>query len=61
MFSGEAIGESLRNLSRAAVLPGDILMIFTNLVFLYIWWQTLRAPHHSYRGVILCRGFGWTR
>ncbi|MGO9262922.1 MAG: hypothetical protein ACLQU1_42580 [Bryobacteraceae bacterium] len=45
MFSGEAIGESLRNLSRAAVLPGDILMILTNLVFLYIWWQTFRAPH----------------
>jgi len=44
MFSGEAIGGSLRNLSRASVLPGGVLMVFTYLVFLYIWWQTFRAP-----------------
>lgn len=44
MFTGEAIGESLRSLpSRAGVLPGSILMMLTNVVFLYIWWQTFRA------------------
>jgi hypothetical protein len=53
MFTGEAIGESVRTLSTAAhsfaVLPSNILMILTNLAFLYIWWQTFRAP----RGVPL--------
>jgi hypothetical protein len=48
MFAGEAIGESLRTLSTAAhsiaLLPGNILVIITNLAFLYIWWQTLRVP-----------------
>lgn len=44
MFTGQAIGESLRSLSRAAVLPGDLLMILMYLTFLYIWWRTLRAP-----------------
>jgi len=47
MFTGEAIGESVRNLeshASALALPGSILVVVTNLVFLYIWWQTLRAP-----------------
>jgi hypothetical protein len=43
LFCGEAIGESLRSLSRSAVLPGGILMILTYLVFLFVWWQTLRV------------------
>jgi hypothetical protein len=46
MFAGEAIGESLRNLSRAraVILPGSVLVMIINLLFLYIWWQTFRAP-----------------
>jgi len=41
-FTGEAIGQSLRNLSPTAVLPGSVLVMLTNLVFLYIWWQAFR-------------------
>lgn len=44
MFTGEAIGESIRTLSAGAVIPGGILMIVTNFAFNYIWWQTFRAP-----------------
>jgi hypothetical protein len=47
MFTGEAIGESLRNMSRSVVLAGGVLMVLTNLVFLYIWWQTLRAARSA--------------
>lgn len=52
MFCGEAIGESLRNMSHSVVLTGDVLDLITNLVFLYIWWQTFRATrtvHSSLR------------
>jgi hypothetical protein len=47
MFTGEAIGESLRNLGKkgsAIALPGGVLVMIINLLFLYIWWQTFRAP-----------------
>ena len=44
MFTGEAIGESMRTLSSSAVTAGGILMIVTNFAFNYIWWQTFRAP-----------------
>jgi len=47
MFAGEATGEALRNMSRSVVLAGGILMVFTHLAFLYVWWQTLRA-HRSF-------------
>ena len=43
MFTGEAIGESLRSLSPRLVFQGDIFMIVTYLVFLYIWWQAFRT------------------
>ena len=43
MFCGEAIGESLRNMSRSVVVAGDVLMLATNLISLYVWWQTFRA------------------
>lgn len=45
MFTGEAIGESLRNMSRSVVTAGGILMVLTSWVFLYIWWQTFRATN----------------
>ncbi len=48
MFTGEAIAESLRTLStkahQLAIIPAGVLMIATNLAFLYIWWQTVRVP-----------------
>jgi hypothetical protein len=48
MFTGEAIAESLRTLSTAshtlAIIPAGVLMIATNLAFLYIWWQAVRVP-----------------
>jgi len=47
MFAGEAIGQSVRSLANqhsAITLPGSILVMLTNLAFLYIWWQTFRVP-----------------
>ncbi|MGA2268159.1 MAG: hypothetical protein ABSH44_06775 [Bryobacteraceae bacterium] len=50
LFTGEAIGESARELamrshSRPISLLGNSLIMLTNLLFLYIWWQALRrAP-----------------
>jgi hypothetical protein len=48
LFTGEAIGESTRILairshSRPISLFGNSLIMMTNLLFLYIWWQALRA------------------
>jgi hypothetical protein len=43
-FAGEAIGESLRSMSHTTEVAGGILSMLTNLVFLYLWWQTFRAP-----------------
>jgi hypothetical protein len=55
-FTGEAIGASirqlaLRNRSRSISTAGNVLIMLTNLVFLYIWWQALRtAPARDPRG-----------
>jgi hypothetical protein len=48
LFTGEAIGESTRDLaigshSRPISLFGNSLIMATNLLFLYIWWQALRT------------------
>jgi len=57
LFTGEAIGESTRILairshSRPISLFGNSLIMMTNLLFLYIWWQALRAaPAHEQPGV----------
>jgi len=42
-FSGEAIGQSLRSLSRVLVWPGNLLIVFSDLACLYVWWRTFRA------------------
>jgi hypothetical protein len=47
-FTGEAIGGSLRQLSqrdhsRALARSGAILMMVSNLVLLFIWWQAFRT------------------
>lgn len=39
---GTAIGQSLRQLSARTVNLGDIILVVTHLLCLYIWWQTLR-------------------
>ena len=46
-FTGEAIGGSLRNLATGSqshvwMLPGNVLIMLTNLAAMYIWWQTFR-------------------
>jgi hypothetical protein len=41
-MAGEAIGHSLRQLSRAAILPGDLIIVLSQLLCLYIWWQAFR-------------------
>jgi hypothetical protein len=59
LFTGEAIGESTRDLairshSRPISLFGNSLIMATNLLFLYIWWQALRAaPARPQPGVTL--------
>jgi uncharacterized membrane protein len=47
-FTGEAIGHSLRNLSRshrsyAILYSGNAVVVLTYLAFLYILWQTFRT------------------
>ena len=49
-FSGEAIGHSLRQLSRATVLLGSVCVVVANLVCLYVWWQAFRAPEEDTAG-----------
>jgi len=43
-FTGEAIGEALRNLSNSAIIvnAGDMLIVISDFVALYIWWQAFR-------------------
>jgi hypothetical protein len=50
-FAGEAIGQSLRQLSRATVWPGNFIIVLANLLCLYSWWQTFRtAPVETTTG-----------
>jgi hypothetical protein len=49
MFTGEAIGNSVRQLSLASrsltiVYIGDVIKVVSNLVFLYMWWRVFRKP-----------------
>src|SRR5450432_2640425 len=46
-FTGEAIGGSLRQLaqkdrSHALALSGGLIMMLSNLVFLFVWWRAFR-------------------
>jgi hypothetical protein len=41
-MAGKAIGHSLRQLSRSTQLTGDLILVFTHLLCLYIWWQAFR-------------------
>ena len=51
-FTGQAIGEAIRNLaqrnrSSSISFAGGVLMIITNLMFLYIWYQALRSNQRT--------------
>jgi hypothetical protein len=41
-FAGTAIGHSLRQFGQAVVPFGNVILVLSNLVCLYIWWQTFR-------------------
>lgn len=43
-MTGEAIGQSIRQLSRSpvAVMGGNIIIVVTHFICLYIWWQAIR-------------------
>ena len=48
-FTGSAIGQSVRQLSqgpmaRNAALAGSVLVVLSNLICLYVWWQAFRKP-----------------
>jgi len=49
-FTGEAIGQSLRQLSahfqhsKAMIFAGNLLMSVSHLMRLYVWWEAFRAP-----------------
>jgi|SRR5581483_9829010 len=44
-FTGAAIGQSLRHLSRNTVAFGNLVLVFSSLFCLYAWWQAFRrAP-----------------
>lgn len=48
-FTGESIGESIRQLasrtrSRPISLTGNSISLLANLFFLFVWWQALRVP-----------------
>jgi hypothetical protein len=48
-FTGDAIGQSLRQLaiahrSSAMALAGGLLAIVAGLVCLYVWWRTFSRP-----------------
>lgn len=41
-FTGAAIGQSLRQLSRSTVIAGNLILVLSALMCLYVWWQTFR-------------------
>ncbi len=48
LFTGEAIGESVRQLSQSrhsavVALIGNVVLMAANQVFLYMWWQAFRT------------------
>ena len=45
-MAGKAIGHSLRQL-RITVTAGDLVIVLSHLLCLYIWWQAFRKPSKS--------------
>jgi hypothetical protein len=46
-FTGEAIGQSMREWLPWAFSPGDMLILLVNVACLWIWWQALRTNPRS--------------
>jgi hypothetical protein len=49
-FTGEAVGESIRQMFPLSLSPGDVLIVMADLACLWIWWQALRtavAPNRA--------------
>ena len=49
-FTGEAIGQSLRQIahsshSKGTVFAGNLLLSISHLMRLYVWWEAFRRPH----------------
>jgi hypothetical protein len=42
-FTGEAIGQSVRQWLPWTLSPGDVIITAAKLAFLWIWWQALRT------------------
>jgi hypothetical protein len=43
-MAGKAIGHSLRTLLFPVQVPGDLVIVFSHIACLYIWWLTFRQP-----------------
>jgi hypothetical protein len=41
-MAGKAIGHSLRQISHSTILPGNLVIVLSGLLSLYIWWQAFR-------------------
>jgi hypothetical protein len=41
-MAGKAIGHSLRQLSRSTIVAGDLILVLSHILCLYIWWQAFR-------------------
>jgi hypothetical protein len=56
-MAGEAIGQSLRQMSRSTVFAGNLIGVLSHLLCLYIWWVAFRRleiqaklPEHAVSG-----------
>ncbi|MFB3778910.1 MAG: hypothetical protein ACE141_14930 [Bryobacteraceae bacterium] len=49
-MAGKAIGHSLRQLSKTTELAGNLIIVVSHLLCLYIWWQAFRrdSPGHPF-------------
>ena len=43
-MAGKAIGHALRQLSPSTVTAGNLVIVLSHLLCLYIWWQAFRKP-----------------
>jgi hypothetical protein len=43
-MAGKAIGHALRQLSHSTVTIGNLVIVLSHLLCLYIWWQAFRKP-----------------
>jgi hypothetical protein len=46
-MAGKAIGHSLRRMSRMMITPGNLLIVLSHLLCLYIWWRAFREVGDS--------------